>query len=160
MDNEASTESPRRRRRWLLLLLLLLLLFGCLCVYTVRPFRKVAASQDEFIPASLHSVDEANYSADPPSLIVPAIGLDIIRDIILDEESGNDLPARLETITAVFQTPLSQGTLEPTLTSTARPTKVPSPTPTLTRTIAPTQQAVSSPLPTNTATYLPTPTAT
>ena len=116
-----------------------------------------AAREAGLLPISLHSLSEADYSVDPLSRFVPAIGLDIIRDLL----GFSGPPETEEPLGITIHTPITPSpTPTPTiffsgdLPTQIDPTEVSPPSATPTQRI--TATATQSPLPF----YTSTPTAT
>jgi hypothetical protein len=104
-------DRSRQNRRWIIVLLLLLLvLFSCLC-WMLVPQWYATAETSNFLPITLHSVGEADYSTDHQAYQVPIINISIIQDILSDlEPEMNDFGPRLATLTAVLGAPISTST--------------------------------------------------
>ena len=128
---------------------IVMVLFSALLLWFVNPVGILAGFQ--FVPISLQSPLNADYSADPRQQRINPLQLEIIGDAIVDRQATADV----ERIIVELSTPVPTITPMPELlTSTpgsVLPTLVPSDTPI--PTLAPTGEATSeSPTPTLTAT--------
>ncbi|MEM7342920.1 MAG: DNRLRE domain-containing protein [Chloroflexota bacterium] len=86
------TQKKSRKRLILLILLLLILFLGGLFLLLQATTPRIKAT---FIPVSLHSVLQADYSIDSDSPSIAGVELDIIWDIINDlDPDSEDLEAR------------------------------------------------------------------
>ena len=136
--------------------MLLLILLGILLLDFLLGYRPAAAA--EVLPVSIQSNRLADYSADQISSLLPVVGMGIIEDVIKDQEP-TDVPARVETVRVVLQTPVPTVTPSPTPTPTTpgptdttapgAPTSTPAPP-------ASTPSFTSPPLPPATGTSSPT----
>ena len=136
--------------------MVLLILLGILLLDFLLGYRPAAAA--EVLPVSIQSNRLADYSADQISSLLPVVGMGIIEDVIKDQEP-TDVPARVETVRVVLQTPVPTVTPSPTPTPTTpgptdtaapgAPTSTPAPP-------ASTPSFTSPPLPPATGTSSPT----
>lgn len=132
--------------------LCLLVSFGWLLQAFIEP--------PNWFPVNLHSLLAADYSADPPRLRLPAVHLDLIRDILQDYSTpGNpDLPGatdRIATLQGELNTPVPSVTRLP---GEPTQTRNPSQTPTHSASATTSTPAASTMTPsaTSTAASLPT----
>ncbi|MFH2038237.1 MAG: hypothetical protein ABIJ65_02260 [Chloroflexota bacterium] len=150
-----NSQNKKQKNNYLSLLLLLLFLFACV-VLVLIPRLFTAAAGINYLPVSIHSRREADYSKNN-QLEIPLVNIDIVGDILEDLNLPTDeYKDRMATITAEINLPIPTSTginsvtrtLQPTATatqtvlhsSTSTPKNNPSsPTPrTLTRTPSPT----------------------
>ena len=170
MDNIGSTNQKRTNRRGFPLLILGLLLLSVSCLSLVLYDIVIGSiSKDQFVPFSIHSILQADYSADLQSTPIALVDLSIIREIIADRFSLDDDDASqlLTDILDQLKTPIptvtplnsliQQPSPTPTLLPTSTPTVPPSRTPTasLSPTLSPTPSLTSTTPPTPTRTYIP-----
>lgn len=114
-----------------------------------------AAREAGLLPISLHSLSEADYSVDPLSRFIPAIGLEIIRDLL----GFSELPETEEPLGITIHTSMTPSpTPTPTIFfSNDLPTQI-EPTQVLPASATPTQKvtATATQLPLPFYTYTPT----
>ncbi len=111
----------RRQRAGLSLIVLLVVSLVCLSL-SFLPLSSVVGRSGHLLPVSLHSVQEADYSADEKSRPNPPISGDIVMEVILDNDpDAPDLRERLETVTAVFLLAGAFGHTSPWRDLTAHP---------------------------------------
>jgi hypothetical protein len=154
-------------RRWTLMLALSLTLsVVCLGLVLFSPLLSVNASVQS-VPVSMQSVLKADYSSDPLTFAIPAVGLNLIQNAIQDNAiASTDDPVRLSTVindllTAVpTVTPQGQPSQGPTKPVVVHSTSTPiPPQPTNPPRASATPQATNSAVPSATHTWIP-PTAT
>jgi hypothetical protein len=138
-------------RIWSVVLIFLAMLSLPLSLILSNHFTK---SETEWLPVSLHSILESDYSIDPHSSRIPAVKLDLIKAAIRDQSAGED-PNRFEGVIISLTTPVATVKGVVSLAS-ATPTASQPPTP------SPTKTPTLGPVPTRTLrpTMTPTPTAT
>ncbi len=112
-----------------------------------------AAKDGGLLPISLHSLVEADYSVDPLSRFVPAIGLDILRDLLgigVPPETGEPFGIATNTPGAPSPTPTPTIFTSDDLPTQVNPTEFPSVSAT------PTQEFVATATQSPTLFYTPT----
>jgi len=110
-------KKKQRRPRALVLILILLLTLTCL-IFAMLPQWLAVAKTSTLLPVNLHSVAEADYSADQRPYGVPAISLAILKDVILDNNPyATDWADRLATVHAILESPVP--TMTPAFTTSA-----------------------------------------
>lgn len=123
-------QTYRRERRLSSVLLLIAFTALIVLVYFTRPASNAIV---EYFSISLDAKHSANYSQDPPSLVMPNVSIEIIADNIRDAEPAADARARLATVQANLLTPVPH-----VFSPTPLPTRLATPTPTRVSTITPT----------------------
>ncbi len=143
---------------------LLLLIFSVACLAFLLFYPQTQATLgSKVVDVSLHSVLEANYNSDRPT-VVPGVELSLIADTLLDKEpNAKDIEARVATVLDNLQTPVTNvgpATATPTSTPTSSPTSIPSPSATVTATLTPSPSPAPSATPMATATEISLPIST
>jgi hypothetical protein len=113
MNTVQSSSKLEKKYRWgWVFLLPLFLIFSC-TVWTVIITQLNQENQDtlEFIPVSMHSVEDADYSGETRELRNPTIKLSILSDIIRDDNQFlTDAEARIEKIFRAISLPIPTAT--------------------------------------------------
>ncbi|MGD8750909.1 MAG: hypothetical protein PVG14_05775, partial [Anaerolineales bacterium] len=166
-----NSDKPGQRGFPRLIVALLLLSIGCF-ILVLYNLLFVSFSENQFVQFSIHSLLQADYSADKQAEPIALVDLKIIKDIIKDryfpddEDASNRIRATIEEILmnpVHTVTPRYPQTQEPTQTPTIQPTATatipPSPTPTVSITSTPSDTPTPTPTITNsttpTRTYIP-----
>lgn len=147
-------QTPKAKRKaplwfWSLASIILFMLILPLSLILSNRFTK---SGTEWLPVSLHSILESDYSADSRGSRIPAAKLDLIKAAIRDQSSGEDLD-RFEDVIVSLSTPVA--TIQsgfPPASATPTPTQLPTPSPTQT----PTRSTLPTRTPRPTTTTTPT----
>ncbi|TLN20068.1 hypothetical protein FDZ74_05695, partial [bacterium] len=112
-------DSPKadRRRTVITALVILACLFTLL--FILLPIVSASSVDSAILPVSLHSARDAVYGFDRAGGGLPAVSLNIVRDAILDQQTGAgvaqiDVENRLATVTAVLLAPIPSATPRPT----------------------------------------------
>ena len=145
-------------------MIIVLILLSVLCLVSVIVGSVLGlTTKDQFTPFSIHSILQADYSADVQGTPVSLVDIRIIRDILKDRYSFNDLRG----LDAAFGKILDQlKTQVPSATPRFSPTPQPSPTSTVSSLPSPspsptkTLPASISPIPSQTHTPSPYPSIT
>jgi hypothetical protein len=138
-------DTPSTRKwAWRIVWLILggVILLGLLLTYQ-------AASAAEFVPLSINSLRNADYSVDGRGLLIPAISMELVEDLIRDQEP-TDVAARLAAVQSQLENTIPTATPRPTDTPSGDPTEAASSGGAQTQTSTPTSTAVSF------VTYTPT----
>lgn len=151
-----SRRSARRAQTWLLIFLII-----CVCgllaslVWSIG----VSAMDSRWMPFSLHSILQSDYSVDPRTQLLPPVRFELIKNY-LNDKSPSDSPARYATLQGAMNTPVA--TVTPNYSGASLTPAILSPTATLLPTTLPTHSPypTKSTLPTLTLTLTPTPTPT
>lgn len=183
----ASSKSPggTPRSTWRVQILLFIFILVCLCglISSIVWSFNASAADSRWMPLSLHSILQSDYSVDARTELFPPVKIELIKNY-LDDMSASDSPARYSTLLISMNTPIATvtpnnlaailtptnpspaSTLPPTATATLGlfptssilptrpPTLTPTPTPTSTPTVYPSETAW------NTPTQMPSPTPT
>jgi hypothetical protein len=86
------------RNRWIFSLVILFLLSVISLAWFLFTPGWNRNAEGQVIQVSLHSLLTANYNVDPFSLSVPEYGLALVEDALRDQNSTDDLPARMATL--------------------------------------------------------------
>jgi len=138
-----------RNRRDYTYLILLLSIFGMLICAFLPGWIRVNSPTSE-LPFSLHSAKEADYTIDRNRLSIPAIGLDIIEDVMRDNNvSEAEIAVRIGTLASSLLTPVPMSTGTISVPNTPIPVTPINPLPTFITTGSPAPTAlVTTPNPT------------
>ena len=156
-NGRVGTQRKQNRNAYMGVLIVMIIFFS---IALILPQWFARAQAQTRLPISLHSNEEADYSADPHPKYVPAIGLGILQDILTENTvSPEEVSARMATVTAVLNTPIPTATPAPGLrpaatsvplqpenptatqvmnTESFRGTSTPTPSPTGTPAVSPT----------------------
>jgi len=102
-----------KRLRYSFLLFFLFISICYLCVFII-PIRASSSQSEVFLPVSLHSVTDADYGFETGGFPVPAISLNIIREVLGDQRPRPiDVNSRMATVTAILIAPIPTATFGP-----------------------------------------------
>ncbi|HEX2980505.1 MAG TPA: hypothetical protein VHO48_09600 [Anaerolineaceae bacterium] len=105
-DRGASSRSNRWGRGIGILLIALLLSLFCGALVVFLPFRSLDGVSAQSIPVAMHSVLQADYSADPVHYVVAAVDLGLVDQVIQDAEVEQAAEERIDEIFDNLITPV------------------------------------------------------
>jgi len=154
-----NSQNNKQKNNYLSLLLLLLFLFACV-VLVLIPRLFTAAAGINYLPVSIHSRREADYSKNN-QLEIPLVNIGIVEDILDDLNLPTDeYENRMATITAEILLPIPTSTWINSVTRTPEPTAIATQTAELKSTGTPQNNPTSTKPRTQTKTLSPTTTGT
>jgi hypothetical protein len=163
-----SAENPQKSdRRIQTILFIVFLVCVCGLIASLVWSIGVYAKDSRWMPFSLHSILQSDYSIDPRTQLLPPVRFELIKNYI-NEVSETDSPERYATLQGLMNTPVATVTpvyngalLTPTIpspTASSPALSTPTQTPSPTKSILPTQTALPTFTLTPTPTSFPSPT--
>jgi hypothetical protein len=156
-------DNRRQRERLIWLVIAVFFLMNCILV-SFSVGRQFFNGQSQWLPIALHSLLQADYSADERRASLPAVQIDVVGDYINDQNVPNQ-PINLATIENNLDTPVptvtpqSQGTVQLFTATSTQQSGGSNPVPSITPTPTPSQPAAVTQEPSQTSeTSLITPT--